>query len=303
MEKPDFVAIDFEHSTTFRGSVCSVGIMSFKDGKIIDDYSPKIQPPNNYYLETLSYIHKLTSEDTIDSPTFTEIYPEIKRRLEGNVVVAHNAIPVDKACLEQAMGFNHIKEELNIDWQCTYKLTNVKLKALANVFDLELDHHEAGSDARVCGEVYNMHFNKLVDFNSRKIQDELEQENEILKHLEQTGHNSYFYSKSLALADLPEEDKTLDKYTCEEELTIDLIKDNVFMITGELMEDRKIYIDFIEENGGVFRKAISGKVDFVILGEDYGHAKLRDIKKLNETKNKNIRIILSDDFEDLFLNN
>ena len=42
-----FIGIDFETAT--RHHICSVGIVTVENGKIIDEYQALIQPPNNEY--------------------------------------------------------------------------------------------------------------------------------------------------------------------------------------------------------------------------------------------------------------
>lgn len=157
MKEIDFVAIDFEHAMSFKGSVCAVGIVSFKNGEIIDEYSTLIQPPNNEYNPFTMRVHGITPYDTENAPKFIDIYPEIKKRINGCTVVAHNAFGTDKPCLEQAMSSNGIEDVLKIDWECTYRITNAKLNIVAKVCGFKLNHHEALSDAIVCGQIYNLY--------------------------------------------------------------------------------------------------------------------------------------------------
>lgn len=159
MKEIEFVAIDFEHAMPFKGSICSVGIVSFKNGNIVDEYSSLIQPPENEYSPFTMRVHGITPAATENAPKFTDIYPEIRKRINGCTVVAHNAFSTDKPCLEQAMVHNGIIDNLNIEWECTYAITNAKLNIVAKVCRLELNHHDALSDAKVCGEIYKLHKN------------------------------------------------------------------------------------------------------------------------------------------------
>lgn len=85
-----FAAIDFETATGYRNSACAVGIVTVVQGIITDEYYTLIQPPDNYYWWQNVKIHGITSRDTKDAPIFEDIYPDIKRILEGKTVVAHN---------------------------------------------------------------------------------------------------------------------------------------------------------------------------------------------------------------------
>ena len=45
----DFAAIDFETANNERSSVCSVGIVIVRDGKIVDKFYSLIKPEPEYY--------------------------------------------------------------------------------------------------------------------------------------------------------------------------------------------------------------------------------------------------------------
>ena len=77
----DYVAIDFETATSERYSICSVGIVTVTGGIIMEKYFSLIQPPKNEYTNICVSIHGITPNNTINAPTFPEIYPEIKKRV------------------------------------------------------------------------------------------------------------------------------------------------------------------------------------------------------------------------------
>ena len=156
-----FTAIDFE--TAIRHHICAVGIVTVENGKIIDEFHTLIQPPNNEYNWHNIQVHGITENDTYNAPTFNKIYPEIKKRLQGKIVVAHNE-SFDRSVLQKTMAENDIDySELNISerWECTMKLCRAndkypsgKLDECCAVDNIELQHHEALSDARACAELY-----------------------------------------------------------------------------------------------------------------------------------------------------
>ena len=45
----NFAAIDFETANNERTSICSVGIVIVRNGKIVDSFYSLIQPEPNYY--------------------------------------------------------------------------------------------------------------------------------------------------------------------------------------------------------------------------------------------------------------
>ncbi|MCF6177382.1 MAG: 3'-5' exonuclease [Victivallaceae bacterium] len=158
----NFVAIDFEYAVG-QDSACAVGIVTVENGEIVEEYQQLIQPPGNRYTYWTTRVHGLTSRDTANSPPFPEVYPEIKKRLAGKIVVAHN-IGTDRSVLHKNMTLHDIDpSDLNVErWECTLKIYRAKgfkpcgLDVLCNHFGITLDHHEVLSDARACAKLYLM---------------------------------------------------------------------------------------------------------------------------------------------------
>ena len=159
----NFVAIDFETATANRNSACAVGIVTVKNGKITDEYHTLIKPPNNEYNWHNIQVHGITENDTRNAPAFNKIYPELKKRLQGKTVVAHNE-SFDRSVLQKTMienGFNYSELNISEQWECTMRLCRAndkypsgKLAECCAVDNIELKHHEALSDARACAELY-----------------------------------------------------------------------------------------------------------------------------------------------------
>jgi DNA polymerase-3 subunit epsilon len=156
----NFTAIDFE--TAIRHHICAVGIVTVENGTIVDEYHTLIQPPNNEYNWYNTQVHGITEYTTQDADNFAKIYPEIKKRIGGKVVVAHNE-SFDRNVLSKTMAdFNISYADLALPerWVCTMKLCKSngypsgKLNECCQVHDIELVHHEALSDARACAKLY-----------------------------------------------------------------------------------------------------------------------------------------------------
>ncbi len=157
----DFTAIDFE--TAYLHHICTVGIVTVENGKITDEYHSLVKPPNNEYNWYCTNVHGLTASDTENAPYFIEIYPEIKKRLCNKIVVAHNE-SFDRSVLQKTMADNALDyAELNIPhaWECTMKLCRPNSKYPSGKLNdccasegIELNHHEALSDARACAELF-----------------------------------------------------------------------------------------------------------------------------------------------------
>lgn len=168
-----YVALDVETANDFRGSVCSIGLVKFKDGNIVDAFYTLINPEEEFDDFNI-FIHGITPEDVLDSPTFPEVRKAIVDFIGSDIVVAHFA-QFDMGALKDV----YQKYELdfdNIEYICSYRLAkvalpgqlNYKLKRLAKNLNIELDHHNALSDARVSGLIleYLLSTNSFSDLNA-----------------------------------------------------------------------------------------------------------------------------------------
>ncbi|MBF7089977.1 3'-5' exonuclease [Flavobacterium sp. ALJ2] len=155
-----FTAIDFE--TAIGHHPCSVGIVTVENGVIVDEFVTLIKPPNNEYSPFTIRVHGIYPRDTINAKTFAQVYPEIKKRLENRTVVAHNE-SFDRNVLMKSMalhGLNYDDLNIALRWECTVKiykargLKPTKLSDCCREMRIQLNHHEALSDARACAKLY-----------------------------------------------------------------------------------------------------------------------------------------------------
>ena len=155
----NFVAIDFETANSNRTSVCSVGIVVVRDGKIVDKYYSLIQPTPNYYNRWTTAVHGLTRQDTDGQPTFPEVWSQIAPKIGGLPLVAHNK-PFDEGCLK-AVFAKYDMEYPDYPFYCTLAASRRKLRlpshqlhlsAAACGYDME-NHHHALCDAEACAAI------------------------------------------------------------------------------------------------------------------------------------------------------
>ncbi|HEL2352243.1 TPA: 3'-5' exoribonuclease [Streptococcus suis] len=153
-----FVALDVETANSFRGSLCAIGLVKFENGKMTDFFYSHINPEEEFDPFN-TFIHGITPEDVKDAPTFPTLRPKLIEFIDGLPVVAHFA-QFDMNALKDA----YIKYQLPFDdirYFCSYYVSkfanpgqiSYKLNHLAEVFNFELIHHEALSDAKVCGQL------------------------------------------------------------------------------------------------------------------------------------------------------
>lgn len=155
-----FTAIDFETATSFHP--CSVGIVTVENGIIVDEFVTLIQPPNNLYNPYTIQVHGIYPSDTARAKNFLQVFPEIQKRLQNRVVVAHNE-SFDRNVLLKSMDYYGLDYgNLNIAsrWECTVKIYKAKgikptkLSDCCREMKIQLNHHEALSDARACAQLY-----------------------------------------------------------------------------------------------------------------------------------------------------
>ena len=155
----DFAAIDFETANGRRSSVCSVGIVIVRDGKIVDKFYSLIKPAPNYYMWFCQQVHGLGRNDTDTALTFPEVWAQVADRLEGLTLVAHNS-RFDESCL-RAVFEEYGMEYPGYEFKCTLMASRRLLKleshqlqcsAAACGYDLE-NHHHALADAEACAAI------------------------------------------------------------------------------------------------------------------------------------------------------
>lgn len=155
----DFAAIDFETANGRRSSVCSVGIVIVRDGKIVDRFYSLIQPSPNYYNHWTTEVHGLTRQDTDHSPRFPDVWKQVEPLIAGLPLVAHNR-PFDEGCLKavfEEYGLAYPGYEFHCTLQASRKhlaLPNHQLHTVAAECGYDLTaHHHALADAEACAAI------------------------------------------------------------------------------------------------------------------------------------------------------
>jgi DNA polymerase III subunit epsilon len=152
-----FIAIDFETANYETASACSMGIAVVENLSITGQYYTLIKPPMKYF--TFTYIHGITWHDVKDKMTFCELWPDIQKYFgDIDFVVAHN-VSFDRAVLKGCCSHYNINIP-DVTYRCTYQLSRRRLKLRTNALDkvsayfgIELNHHNALSDATACAKI------------------------------------------------------------------------------------------------------------------------------------------------------
>lgn len=155
----DFVAIDFETANSERTSVCSVGIVIYRNGIKVDEFYSLIKPEPEYYNYHCSQVHGLTAEDTQDAPIFPDVWKRIAPKIEGQPLVAHNKA-FDESCLKAVFRCYQM-DYPDYTFYCTLKKSrevwpegrhNLDVIAAKCGYNL-LNHHHALADADACAAI------------------------------------------------------------------------------------------------------------------------------------------------------
>ena len=151
----NFTAIDFETANNNPASACAIGIIVVENGEIVHEVSYLIRPYTDWFSKYNIAVHGITPQDVRNAPRFEDIWHKIAPFIENaEMIVAHNAgfdMSVLRRCLEYADIASHLPKSA-----CTVQLSkkklphlyNHKLNTVAEYFDIQLNHHEALSDAR-----------------------------------------------------------------------------------------------------------------------------------------------------------
>jgi DNA polymerase-3 subunit epsilon len=155
----NFVAIDFELANAAWNSACSLGLCEVENGVVIRSHYWLIRPEPLIVGHIQQGIHGLTEEMLEEAPTFAEIWEKVLPLLEGRHVVAHNGafdFGVLRRSLERwEIDYPSLQEHCSLEMAKGFleELPSHRLNDLCNYFNLQLDHHNAASDARACAEV------------------------------------------------------------------------------------------------------------------------------------------------------
>lgn len=290
----DFIAIDFETANQNRVSACALGLVFVKNNIIVHQIHHHIRPPKEERFASRNIaIHGITAEDVEYALTFDELWEfELSEYLNKNLIVFHNS-SMDLSVFKTLFKYYSISE-FNIEYIDTMQLAAKtgnprKLVELAEKFDIEyLDRHNPEIDAKVCAQVYvelrevYPRYEKLIKNLSYK---EVERETIGKREAIEIKNQNLNYLQLYSL-------------TKEEILKIE-IENKGFVFTGEIDIPRNEAKKLIENKGGIIKTGITSKVDYVVVGSDFGWSKIQKVHEYNENKNCKIKILTNSDFQDL----
>lgn len=271
----DFITIDFETANENYNSACALGLVAVSNNKIIDTKYYLIQPPTLNFNPKNIEIHGIRPNDVKDKPKFPEIWEEISQYFYNtNYVIAHNAtfdISVLKVCLE-----DYGLEIPDFKYVCSMVISGRGVRKLGyyvkdyrsldkvcKLFNIELEHHNALSDAKACAKIVL----KTLRITNRKNLN--------------TFLSTYSSVKVRSFKEFKVKNRSLYKYKKFENIKISEIKpetsnfntDHPFynkniVFTGTLNNiSRKNAMQKVVNIGGKIKSSVSSKTDFLIVGK------------------------------------
>ena len=156
-------AIDFETAWYKPESAIALGISRIHNGRVIETRSWLFRPPgeNIYIRRDFIDIHGIRPDDLRDKPRFDGVWQEMSPYFESaTMLLAHNA-GFDRGVLHATAAHYGIHLPA-FDWLCTVNLSrsvwpqlhNHKLPTVSAHLGIDLNHHDAASDAEACANIY-----------------------------------------------------------------------------------------------------------------------------------------------------
>lgn len=265
----DFVAIDFETANSNMTSACSLGIAVVSNNKVIEVKEWLIKPTPFYFEYYNSKVHGITEDDVKDCSSFNEIWNEICSYLKESILVAHNA-SFDMSVLKHLIQYFNLDDPC-FDYFCSCQMSkniwtnleNHKLSTVCKHLNIDLQHHNAASDASGCAEIviaaleiayiFNMDFNSFIFLESLN---QLDFSNSPLKPL--TASTAKFKNKI--------DYSKLSPSVCSFDDCHPLYNKNI-VFTGDLSSlQRREAIQKVLDLGATVKSGVSKNTNYLVVG-------------------------------------
>ncbi len=155
-----FNAIDVETANSDPSSICQIGIIQVRAGKIKKQLSVLINPEAEFNPFNVG-IHGIDADMVQDCYTLPQVDARLRRLLEGMTLVSHTSF--DRAALDGAMSKYSLGPIRTIwldsaliarrAWPEKYRRRGWKLARVAGDLGISFRHHDAAEDARAAAEI------------------------------------------------------------------------------------------------------------------------------------------------------
>ena len=281
---PSFATVDVETANPSRSSICQIGIVHVRDGRIADQWSTLVDPEtwfDDWNVET----HGIDEEDVQGSPVMPELEAELRRRLNG-YVISHSTF--DSVAFERAFERYELPtlscswidstRVVRRAWRELFGKKGYGLKNVARFLGIEFDHHDALEDARACAQI-------------------------MLRACEDTGLDLDDWRGRITQPIFPRPREQRVTEIAHEGSVDGPLYGETIVFTGTLSEPRRELIQQATEWGCAYKPNMSKKVTMLVVGTQdermfRGHGKSRKHRRAEELirKGHDIRILTEEDF-------
>jgi DNA polymerase III epsilon subunit family exonuclease len=284
----NFVAIDFEFLPSL-GRIIQIGYVVVRNGVIVDTYEQLVNPccsrQDFYLVPMVSNITGITYDMVQNAPTFEDVWPDLYKVINKQIIVAHNACSADLSVLSKEL-FRICERtdqysDIAFDCYCTMNIakslshSKCGLSILCQEYDIELSaHHNAFADAEATAKLfiefvnrYNIRHYSPVRFDAQYIYDRGANCNQLREPFYVTRNKEERKKKHIDIAEIQEKLDTVitsPAFFCDE----------VIVITGLSCEDRESLISKLSDAGAIVKNNITKCTTLVIAGENAGWSKL-----------------------------
>ena len=273
-----FIAIDYETANSDYRSACALGVSIIEKGKVLETFESFIRPPKEFseFDPFNVMIHGITPTQIKGAPTFDYLWEKLDKFNSKYKVpfVCHFSgfdIRVTEALLKHyGISFQEIRfyDTYTIARKLWPQLINHKLNTLSENFKIELNHHNAASDAQACAlialkQIEDLGKNSLIEvaenygyklgvLNSSGVKTMSD-----FKNYGSTNYKAYDPKASSSRDVVPDKEVNLGS---------DLFGKSI-VFTGELTSmSRKDAIQRAVNNGAIVGSGVSKKTNYLVVG-------------------------------------
>lgn len=304
----DFLTIDFEVASRWEYSPCSVSIYKFTENSYNKIYSTLINSGDVFFDPQLVKLHGITFDMVQDAPSLSNVMQEICNIIKDNFLFAHNAtydiLKIITGCKECNINIPNFKyaDSLMLAKRTWKGLINYKLDTICDFLNIDLNHHNADSDAIACGKIV---LEAMKYYNINNIYSLLDEIKYTYGYFENNIFNKAFSQK------LSKSHNSKSDYEKVKEINVNTEADGelngkVIVFTGALSITREKAMQLAAKNGGVPNASVTAKTNYLVVGNDDYH-RFKSGNKSNKMlkaeqlilKGQDLEIITEDDFLEL----
>ncbi len=152
-----FTVVDVETANHSRASVCQIGIVQVRDGRICGEWQSLVDPEGAFHTFHTG-LHGIDVNAVSGAPVFPDLYGKLKRLFGRSVAVGHSQF--DRQALDRTTDRYNLPmfpvawlDSVVIARDAWPGLPSYKLGPLAEMLSIDFRHHDALEDARAAAKV------------------------------------------------------------------------------------------------------------------------------------------------------